>query len=261
MRMIKIVKINKDYLLPYLMYNKPIEYDEHITLFPVTMNDILLFQALSKSITVRKDSIFRDKKLIKMTYMEFLIYCFNNKELEEEYKIDNLSQYFIYFIQLLHLCCKNAEVTIDQQTGNLSINGETITSEILDDIRRIIILQNGIDFDIDEFLNYDTEQRLKKAEREQNKNEENVDIEDYIDSLIIALDTTEERIMNMTIRKFWRYIKRFQLYENYTILKTGESSGMVKFKEPLKYWMTSLDEDDRYKNLKTDENMLKSKVG
>ena len=113
------MKINKDYLLPYLMYNKPIEYDEHITLFPVTMNDILLFQALSKSITVRKDSMFRDKKIIKMTYMEFLIYCFNNKELEEEYKIDNLSQYFIYFIQLLHLCCKYAEVTIDQQTGNL----------------------------------------------------------------------------------------------------------------------------------------------
>lgn len=252
------MKINKDYLLPYLMYNKPVEYDEHITLFPVTMNDILLFQALSKSITVRKDSIFRDKKIIKMTYMEFLIYCFNNKELEKQYKIDNLSQ---YFIQLLHLCCKNSKIEINHQTGSLCINEETITPDIFDDLRRIIILQNGIDFDIDEFLNYDTEQRLKKAERDQNKNDDNIDIEDYIDSLIIALDITEERIMNMTIRKFWRYIKRFQLYENYTILKTGESTGMVKLKEPLKYWMTSLEENDKYKNLKTNESELRDKIG
>ena len=110
-------------------------------------------------------------------------------------------------------------------------------------------------------MNYDTEQRLLKAEKDKDRNNDKVNIEDYIDSLIIALDTTEDRIMNMTIRKFWRYIKRFQLYENYTIAKTGESSGMVTYKEPIKYWMVSLDKDDKYKYLKTDEDTLRSKIG
>ena len=127
--------------------------------------------------------------------------------------------------------------------------------------RHIIIIQNDIDFDIDEFLNYDTEQRLLKAKKDLNKNDDKASIEDYIDSLVIAMNTTEERIMNMTIRKFWRYIKRYQLHESYTIAKTGECSGMVSFKEPIKHWMVSLEEDDKYKELKTDENELRGKIG
>lgn len=115
-----------------------------------------------------------------------------------------------------------------------------------------------IDFDIDEFLNYDTEQKLLKSDN--NHNKDKINIEDYIDSLVIAMHTTEEHIKNMTVRKFWRYIKRYQLYEGYTIAKTGECSGMVSFKEPIKYWMVSLEEDDKYKYLKMDENELKSKI-
>lgn len=253
--------ISKETLFPFLIYNTPIQYNKHITLHPVTMNDIILFQVLSQSIIVRKNSIFHEKKIIKMSYLEFLIYCYGNKDIETQYGIQGLSQYIIYAIQLLKLCCKNADIKISEQTGLIMINNEIITPDIFDDLRRIIIIQNSIDFEIDEFLNYDTEKSLLKAESVQNMYRNKVTIEDYIDSLIIILNTTEERIMNMSIRKFWRYIKRFKLYEDYTIAKTGEASGMVKYKEPIKHWIISLDEDDKYKHLKTDEQTLKSKIG
>lgn len=243
------------------MYNKPFVYDEYITLYPITMADIITFQVLSKCITLRKDSTFREKKIIKMTYLDFLFFCLGNESLEEQSGIKGLSQYYYYFIQLLHLCCGDLDVKLNMQNGQIIVNGEVITPQICDDLRRIIILQNDIDFDIDEFINYDTEQRLIKAEKENNRNNEKSDIEDYIDSLVVALNTTEDRIMNMTIRKFWRYIKRYRLHENYKIMKTGECSGMVSFKEPIKYWMTSLEQDDKYSHLKTDENELRSKVG
>lgn len=224
------------------------------------MKNIVTFQMLTPSITLRKDSIFHDKKIIKMSYWDFLIYCFQNDELEAEYQINGLSQYLLYAIQLLKLCCANANIEI-LQTGQVFINGEAITPQIFDDLRRIIIIQNDIDFNIDEFLNHDTEQRLLKAENDLGKNRDKANIEDYIDSLIIAMNTTEERIKNMTIRKFWRYIKRFQLHESYTIAKTGECSGMVSFKEPIKHWMISLEEEDKYRHLKADENELKGKIG
>lgn len=254
------MEINKDILLPYLIFNDPFQYNEQIILYPVKMTDVILFQTLSKSITVRKNSIFHDKKIIKMTYFDFLKYSFENKELESQYQIQGLSQFFFYSIQLLHLCCKDSDIKINQETGDLFINKCFITPEIFDDIRKIIIIQNDIDFDIDEFLNYDTEQRLLKAENDQNKDKDKADIEDYIDSLVISMKTTEETVKNMTIRKFWRYIKRHQLHEGYIIAKTGECSGMVSYKYPIKNWMTSLTEDDKYKNLKTDENELKSKI-
>lgn len=253
-----IVKISKDTLLSYLIYNDPFQYNEHITLYPVTMKDVILFQSLTCSITVRKNSIFHSKKIIKMDYLNFLFFALGNTELEKEYDIAGLSQYLILTMQLLQLCCQNQEVRLTQE--GLSINNEIITPEVFDDLRRIIIIQNDIDFDIDEFLNYDTEQRLLKAQKDLNKDEVKATIEDYIDSLIIAMSTTEEYIKNMTIRKFWRYIKRYQLHEGYTIAKTGECSGMVTFKEPIKHWMISLEEDDKFKNLKTDENSLKGKI-
>jgi hypothetical protein len=255
------VEIKKETLFPLLIYNKPVKYTENIILYPVTMNDVVEFQTLSLSITVRKNSTFHEKKIIKMTYLDFLLYCLGNEELEAQYKIFGLSHYFFYAFQLLQLCCRDAEIKLNQQTGQIIINGEVITPQMFDDLRRIIIIQNDIDFDIDEFLNYDTEQRLLKAQKDLDKDKDKANIEDYIDSLVIAMHTTEDRIMNMTIRKFWRYVKRYNLHENYTIMRTGECSGMVSFKEPIKHWMISLEEDDKYKHLKADENEIRSKIG
>lgn len=260
MKVVTIVKIDKQLLLPYLMYSEPIVYSEHITLSPVTMKDILNFQLLSQSLTVRKNSIFREKKIIKMTYFDLLIYCFSNEEIEEKYKIPGLSRFYIFAFQLLMLCCKDAKIKISENNGYFIINDEIVTPEIFDDLRRIIILQNDIDFDIDEFLNYDTEQRLLKAQKDLNKTKDPANIEDYIDSLAIALNTTDEKIKNMTIRKFWRYFKRYRLHEQYTFLKSGECSGFVKFKEPIKDWVISIEVNDRYADLKTDENELKGKI-
>lgn len=254
------MEINKQMLLPYLMYSDPIVYNENITLYPVTMKDILKFQLLSQSFTIRKNSTFREKKLIKMTYLDLLIYCFEKEEIEEQYKIHGLSHFYLFAFQLLMMCCKDAEIKFSTDNGYFIINGEIITPQIFDDLRRIIIIQNDIDFDIDEFLNYDTEQKLLNAKKKMDINKEPSNIEDYIDSLAVALKTTEQEIKNMTIRKFWRYFKRYRLHEQYTILKTGECSGLVKFKEPIKDWIISIEVTDKYADLKTDENELKGKI-
>lgn len=254
------MKITKDMFWQQLLYNLPVEYSG-IKLYPITMKNILEFQVLSQSITVRKNSTFHDKAIIKMDYFTFLIYCVNHPELEEEYKIIGLSRFYFYVLQLLQICCKDSEIKYNQSNGIIIINDTEITPSMFDDLRRIIIIQNDIDFDIDEFLNYDTEQRLKKAQKDISKKDDKANMEDYIDSLAIAMHISEDTIMNMTIRKFWRYIKRYNLHESYTIAKTGECSGMVSYKEPIKHWMCTIDEDDKYKDLKTDENELKSKIG
>ena len=252
--------INNDTLFPFIIFNQEFKYNEHITLYPVTMRDYITFKLFSPSITLRKNSIFREKKIIKMTYLDFLFYCLAHQEIEQQYEIPELSKYYIYAIQLLRLCCKDAEISISDTNGQIFINNELVTPKIFDDLRRIIIIQNGIDFNIDEFLNHDTEKRLQKAQDNLSKDNNTANIEDYIDSLVIAINITEDTVMNMSIRKFWRYIKRYQLHEDYTIAKTGECSGMVSFKEPIKHWITSLDEDDRFKHLKTDENKLRGKI-
>ena len=256
------VEISKDTLFPYLIYNKEIKYNEHITLYPIKMKDIITFQQFQMALTLRKDAIFQDKQIIKMGYLEFIKYACRNDELAQKYNMPLLPFYYDFVLGLLQLTCgDNVDIKYNSSTLDISINDLQITNEELDDLRKIIIVQNDIDFDIDEFMNIDTVKALEKArEFEAKKNKEKSDIEDYIDSLIIELRVTEEYVSNMTIRKFWRYIKRINKHEEYEACRSGQMSGMVTFKEPIQHWMTRIEVTDKYENMKTDEDELRSKI-
>ena len=155
---------------------------------------------------------------------------------------------------------KDQEVLADIGKGGFRINGHDVTDEMFDDFRRIIILQNGIDFDIDEFIHYDTEKELERAQNHLNKGDSST-LEDYIDSLWLTMGISEEEIKQMPIRKFWRLVKRISKRDIFQILKSAESSGFVKLKEPVSYWMTELDNDDKYKNVKTSAENVKQMIG
>ena len=256
------VEISKDTLFPYLIYNKEIKYNEHITLYPIKMKDIITFQQYQMALTLRKDAIFQDKQIIKMGYLEFIKYACRNDELAQKYNMPLLPFYYDFIIGILQLTCgEDVEIKYNTSTLDFSINDFLITDEVFDDLRKIIIIQNDIDFDIDEFMNIDTVKALEKArEFEAKKNKEKADIEDYIDSLIIGMKVTEEYVSNLTIRKFWRYIKRINKHEEYEACRSGQMSGMVTFKEPIQHWMTSIEVTDKYENLKTDEEELRSKI-
>ena len=256
------MEINKDTLFPYLIYNKEIKYNEHITLYPIKMKDIITFQQYQMALTLRKDAIFQDKQIIKMGYLEFIKYACRNDELAQKYNMPLLPFYYDFIIGILQLTCgEDVEIKYNTSTLDFSINDFLVTDEVFDDLRKIIIIQNDIDFDIDEFMNIDTVKALEKArEFEAKKNKEKADIEDYIDSIIIGLKVTEEYVSNLTIRKFWRYIKRINKHEEYEACRSGQMSGMVTFKEPIQHWMTSIEVTDKYENLKTDEDELRSKI-
>ena len=256
------MEISKDTLFPYLIYNKEIKYNEHITLYPIKMKDIITFQQYQMALTLRKDAIFQDKQIIKMGYLEFIKYACRNDELAQKYNMPLLPFYYDFIIGILQLTCgEDVEIKYNTSTLDFSINDFLVTDEVFDDLRKIIIIQNYIDFDIDEFMNIDTVKALEKArEFEAKKNKEKADIEDYIDSIIIGLKVTEEYVSNLTIRKFWRYIKRINKHEEYEACRSGQMSGMVTFKEPIQHWMTSIEVTDKYENLKTDEEELRSKI-
>lgn len=252
------MKITKDTLYPYLMYNKPFPYTKNILIYPVTMENVLEFQVLQSALTIRKDSTFPEKQIIKMTYYDFLKFCFQNEEFASKYNMPFLTECYGYVWKLLSMVCKVPENEIEiNKRMNFVVNGDEITDKEFNDIRHIIIIQNDINFDIDEFIHYDTEQALKKAsEKNQKLDNDKSTIEDYIDSLVIALHATEQDIMNMSIRKFWRYIERVNQHDDYTMRRTGECSGMVKYKDPIKHWMTALNNKDKYDNLKMSESEL-----
>lgn len=251
--------INEDSLYQYLLFSSPIRYTNDLVLYPVKMGDILDFSLFKSSITVRKNSIFPVKRIIKMSYLEFIFYCHNNIDLAIEYQMPLLPRYYSFAFMLLKLAFNGQEVLANPETGGFKINGIKITDDQFDDIRRIIIIQNGIDFDIDEFLHYDTEQELLKAQ-DAVSGKEKASLEDYIDSVCVGMDLSEDKVRELTIRKFWRYVKRISKRDVFNVMKSAESSGMVKFKEPVQYWMCELDDGDKFKDVKTDSQSLQKMI-
>lgn len=242
-----------------LMFSDSFQYNEQITLYPVTIKNYLIFSLFSQAIIINKNSKFPNKNIIKMSYWDFLLFAASSSQLEEQFNSANTNRYLVYTLALLKLVCKTDNVNINKDR-QLVINGCVVDNDMFDDLRRIIILQNDIDYDIDSFMNYETERKLKEAENKLNRGNNHADIEDYIDSLVIALNMSEAEVKKITIRKFWRYIKRINLYDIYKILKIVESSGFVKFKNPIEHWMISL-EKDRYSDIKTSSQTIRDKIG
>ena len=55
-----------------LLFSSPYYYTKDLILYPILMEDILIFSILKSSIIVRKNSIFPVKNIIKMSYLDFL---------------------------------------------------------------------------------------------------------------------------------------------------------------------------------------------
>ena len=258
---------NVDTLIPNLTFNKPVEYNSKIILYPVKMENIYEFNLYKNVLTIRKDALFPEKEIIKMEYFQFIKFLCMNFDFAQKNKdkcdTKNYPFLYDYLINLLSIVCNdNKKIVFNTNTLDIYINGELLTNEIFEDLRRIIIIQNDIDFNPDEFINIDTLRSLEKAKAfENSKNDENQSIEDAVDSLVIALHLSEEYISNMSIRKFWRYIKRVNKFNDYQIYQTATASGMVTFKNPIKHWMSSIEIENKYANVTSSEEEIRSKLG
>lgn len=260
---VMILDIRKETLFRFLIFNKAVPYHEWITLYPIKMEHILEFQQCQEALTLRKDSIFREKQILKMDYLDFIKFAFRNRTLAADYNLPLLPFYYDFLIAILKLACgSDAKVGYDASTLDIFVNDCTVTNPVFEDLRKIILIQNDVDFDVDEFLNLDTVKALERAQAfEAKKNNEKADIEDYIDSLAIRMNVSEASVSDLTIRKFWRYIKRINKYDEYQACRLGQMGGMVTFKEPLRHWMTSMEVRDPYEKLKSNEDELRSKIG
>ena len=85
-------------------------------------------------------------------------------------------------------------------------------------------------------------------------------LEDYIDSVCLDMHISEQELKQMPIRKFWRHVKRISKRDIFFITKSAESSGMVKFKESVEYWMSDIETNDKFKEVKTDTQSLKKMI-
>ena len=248
-----------------LALDTPYEY-KGVTFYPVGLERIVEFYICVDILMVRQERT-KDKKLMKLPYLWFLCYAFENWE---KYGRADFGVYVPMLYALLELVTRDNDIEIEvehKEDGSfkkcvLKINGVEFNYKEFMEIRQIIFAQAGIEHS-DEFINVDTEKAILEGREYELKKSGYVppNLENLIDILAMYLHkSVNELAKDFSIRKFNNIIKYMSKFEEYKLLKGGEYTGMVTFKEKIPHWMSGHEKMDYFKGQNTDykqSNMFK----
>lgn len=108
-----------------------------------------------------------------------------------------------------------------------------ITPEDFDEIKRIIMFQNVLDY-TDAYIDPDVKKAADEYQRLKNK-DVHVSLEHKIICVQMKTGMTKEAIGNLSIRNFQQLFDLVVEESDYSSLRIAEANG-VKFKKPLEHW-------------------------
>ena len=180
----------------YFYTDLPVEYTlrskEKIMIYPVKLKDSEIFFSSCGILSIDKNSL-SDVKIIQMSYLQFLI---------EKYLLDDINKQRLLNIFILCLNQNMLNIFIDNNGKPYIKNMENeaiITAKDFEDIRRIILYQNILNFD-DGYINPDIKQAMNEQDELKSKNIENISLERKIAIISSHTGINKKEQLEMTLR-------------------------------------------------------------
>lgn len=210
------VFLDNDWAIPYSSHGS------ELLIYPVTVAYYTIFHTFAASLLLSKNTS-GDIKAIQMSYLEYIFYLAENGD------ATNL----IFLCELLLICLRLPRTTLKDgkeiasvdlaraADGKvyLMINGERWSAKEFDEIKKIIISQNGLEAPRED-LHPDILEAYKEYEeflRKRNK-VKLCSFGDQLNVIMLKTSYTKETIMSMTIRTFAKLLERADLMLNYEIM-------------------------------------------
>ena len=244
----------KQYISYYVTLDLPVDY-KGLKIYPITVRDYYDFAICADVLNIDKDSI-QDLDVITMNYLDFLVfYCIKNSDA-------NNSQFFYEkLISILTLCLKPNKIQIgisENQHAVILCDDIEINAQDFDDIRKIIMYQNYVEYD-DTYVNPDIKAAYDEYWRVKNKDIIMPNLEERMADTTAMTGLCKKDILDMTYREFEMVFNAAREKLEYQINKTGEMSGMVKFKNPIEHWIFKR-KKSKYEGVFTDYGEFKKKI-
>lgn len=194
----RVVSIDLDILArTYFYFDIPVDYklkEKTIKIYPVSVKDSEFFLSSINLLSIDKNSM-PSVEIIQMSYLQFIF------DILIPQKKDNLQK----LINLLKLCLHINDPRIKKDSGKyILIDGEnnfTINGQQFEDIRRIILYQNLINFD-DSYINPDLKQAINDVDELKNKGIEPVSIERKMAIVSAHTGISKKEQMEMSYRSY-----------------------------------------------------------
>lgn len=250
----------------YFWFDLPVPYQlddgKEILIYPVEVKDSEMFLFSVDIISIDKNSL-SDPKYISMSYLDFLFSAFifnDNKNLSEICKIK--------LAFLLSKCLKweddtNIKIFVDSKNkGKIVYRDYEIKPKHFEDIRRIILYQNLLDFD-DSYVNPDVKEAINEVESIKFKNIETPNIERKMAIITAHTGISKKVQIEMTYRSHTALFKEVYGEVDYSTVRTAALIGNMfsKKKNEIEDWIYKKKQDKYSKYFTSQEKYSESMGG
>jgi hypothetical protein len=244
--------------LLYFSSNKPVPYNlkcnTYIYIYPIRVIDWSLFYVSLSLFSIEKVDV-DDLELLKLPYLDFLIYLISKNKSYEHMLYNILSQSLKENnIALDKSGGKNVIVLFDDDNKIKSI----ITSKELEEIKKIIFKQNFYDYD-GRYMSPDVKREIEAYNKIRYKNIIQPDFEKKKVFVMSKNGIDEDSLNKMYYRTFSRMFKLMVDNDIYFANKIMEASPKYDIKEDIMHPLFAKEEDVT-KSAFTSVDKMKNKI-
>jgi len=210
-----------------------------------------------------------DKQVLKTSYLKFLLYLIQGALTHSEKDV-NVQKELIDFLS--YVTKENVEISIeegviksdnifDKVSVHIMIGGKRFSEQDFDNIREIVVRQNGSSVEYIEEYNPELEQKLSFM----NRNSSDIDFKDEVFSFCALTGMSEIQAGEETLYQFKHRFEREMIIKDYNLFKPLEISGQISSKsgnEIFKHYLSHIPEQQRrYGSILIEKNKFLEQSG
>lgn len=261
------MSIDKDVLLnSYIPFNVPVPYKDW-KIYPIKLIDKCNVDVALSLLELDKN-ILGQIDFINMSNLRFILLM---ASAEEKYfnqlnhllrrclniSDDEIIRPCIYEKKEYLMVGKSIGLTRSGQNILQESEAKIITAEDFDEIRRIVLFQNILDY-TDEYVDPDVRKATEEYHRLKNKDSIDVPLEHQMICVQMKTGMSMEAIGNLTVRNFQQLFSTIVEESDYSYLRIAECNG-AKFKKPIEHWAYKK-RKNKYEEAFCDADSFKSMV-
>ena len=241
-----------------------------IEFYPIKVKQVKLKKLMYNLFAVPKNYI-PEKKILKMSYIKFLFYVVQPKYNSSKKEVD-LQDDIIFFLKEITKKddvvyeyenvdrIKDVDDIIEFLKINIVIDGIRFNEQEFENIREIVLEQNGSSVEyVEEYLP-DLEEKLSFM----TKSFAELDLKDEVYIFVSLTGLSEEEVGEKTLYQFKNRLEREILLKDYELFKPLEMSGQISSKtneELYKHYFSHIDRLRRYHSLMVEKERFLERSG
>lgn len=235
------------------VWGLPQEY-RGVKIYPLKVGDVRYKQLFMQIFGMPKNHI-ADKNILKMSYLKFLLVVI---QASVNYEGTEVSDWIISFlsyvtksdIKILWKEDSSIQDPIFRISFVVDIGGIQLSEYDFDNIREIVLEQNGTGIDYVESYNPQLEEKLSFMRKEQS-----LSLKDEVFSFCALSHIPITEVRDYTLFQFQEHFKRLMLLQEYAMYKPLEASGFIKLKSgEIKHYLSSIKKQKRYDGILLEKN-------